>query len=152
MEYADQLTPRATQIMDLAILGLNSREIAQRLDLSEPYICQIKGAANFQHQLAIRQEKLRERIDDKIVNATVEAGDVLKKSAVAAAKKIVDLVESENDPLALRASESVLDRVGVIKKGDHGPLLQQQIVIIDEKTARAIEETLKMEDGSNAAA
>lgn len=146
MEYMEQLTPRAAQIMDLAIQGLTSGQIAQRLEMSPPYISTIMGAANFQHQLSIRREKLEGRIDDKVVNATVEAGSILKENAVRAAQKIVDLVENDNNPLALRASESILDRIGVSKKVDGGATMVQQVVIIDDKTARAIQETLEMEN------
>lgn len=145
MDHAEQLTPRAAQIMDFAIQGLTSGQIAKRIDLSHPYICTIMSAPNFQHQLAIRREKLEERIDDKVANATVEAGTVLKEKAVKAAERLVELVDSENDPLALRASESVLDRVGVSKKTDGGIKLNQQIVIVDDKVARRIQETLEME-------
>jgi len=145
MEHMEQLTPRAAQIMDLAIQGLGSGDIAKRLELTQPYVCVIMGAGNFQHQLAIRREKLENRIDDKVANATVEAGDVLKDASIQAARKLVALVENDNNPIALRASESVLDRVGVSKKTDGGARMTQQVVIIDDKTARMVQETLEME-------
>lgn len=145
MEHAEQLTPRAVQIQDLAIQGLTSGQIAKRLDMSHPYICTIMSAPNFQHQLAIRRAKLEDRIDDKVANATVEAGTILKGASIEAAKKLVDLVDSSNDPLALRASESVLDRVGVSKKTESGVAMIQQVVIIDDKVAKTIQETLEME-------
>lgn len=154
MDHAEQLTPRATQIMDLAIQGLRSGQIAERLGLSHPYVCTVMSAPNFQHQLAIRRERLEDRIDEKVANATVEAATILKENAVRAAKKLVELVDGSDNPLALRASESVLDRAGVTKKSERGGLMmQQQVIVLDEKTAQAIEETLMMEksdaSGSN---
>lgn len=145
MEFMESLTPRAAQIMDLAIQGLTSGEIAKRLDLTQTYISTIRGAANFQHQLAIRREKLDDRIDDKIVNATVEAADVIKEHVVQAARNLVEMADCDKNPLSLKANESVLDRGGIPKKVDGGVTQAQQIVIIDDKTAKAIQETLEME-------
>jgi predicted transcriptional regulator len=147
MQHLEQLTPRATQIMDLAIQGLTSGDIAKRLGLSHPYICQIMGAANFQHSLAVRRERLEERLDDKITNAAVEAADVLKEHAVQAAKNLVAMADGNASPIALRANESVLDRVGVSRKVDgRGGAAAAAIVIIDNDTARVIQETLAIEE------
>lgn len=151
MEHAETLTPRATEMLDLAIQGLKPGQIAERLSLSLPYVSTILNAPNFQHMLAIRRGKLEDRIDDKIVNSKVEAADVIAAHAVEAAKKLVALADCEHNPIALRASESILDRAGVIKKSDGGGRMTQQIVIIDNKTAQVIQETLEMEKDDAAA-
>jgi hypothetical protein len=143
----EQLTPRAVQIMDLTIQGLKSGQIAERLGLTGAYVSTITSAANYQHQLAIRREKLENRIDDKVVNATVEAADVLKEHSVQAARNLVAMADGDKSPISLRANESVLDRVGVSKKSDGGIKMAQQVVIIDDKTAKTIQETLEMEKG-----
>ncbi len=145
MEFMESLTPRAAQIMDLAIQGLPAGQIAKRIGLSQTYISTIMGAANFQHQLAIRREKLDDRMDDKIVNATVEAADVIKDHVVQAARNLVRMADCDKNPLSLKANESVLDRGGIPKKVDGGIKMTQQIVIIDDKTAKAIQETMEME-------
>ena len=145
MNHMEQLTPRATQIMDLAIQGLKSGAIAKRLDLSHPYICTVMSAPNFQHQLSIRRGKLEDKIDEKIVNTTVEAGNEIKKHAVEAARKMVDLLDNDSPAIVHRAAADVLDRAGVCKKSDQGVKMQQQVVIIDNKTAKIIEETMLMD-------
>jgi len=145
MNHMEQLTPRAVQIMDLAIQGLKSGEIAKRLDLTHPYICTVMAAPNFQHQLSVRRGRLEDKIDEKIINTTVEAGNEIKKHAVAAARKMVDLLDNDSPAIQHRAAGDILDRAGVCKKSDQGIKMQQQIVIIDDKTAKVIEETLMME-------
>jgi len=150
MNHMEQLTPRAADMLDLRIQGLTSGQIAQRLNLSHPYVCSVMGAPNFQHMLSVRREKLENRIDDKVANATVEAADVLKEHAVQAAKNLVEIADSSKTPIALRANESVLDRVGVSKKSDGGIKMAQQIVIIDNDTARVIQETMRMENADGA--
>ena len=151
MEHAETLTPRAMEMLDLAIQGLKPGQIAERLSLSLPYVSTILNAPNFQHMLAIRRGKLEDRIDDKIVNSKVEAADVLADHAVQAARNLVALADCQRNPLSLKANESVLDRAGVIKKSDGGVKMAQQIVIIDNKTAQVIQETLEMEKDDAAA-
>ena len=145
LNQMEQLTPRAYEIIDLAIQGLRSGAIAKRLELTHPYVCTIMSAPNFQHQLAMRREKLSDKIDDKIVNTTVEAGNVLKENAIRAANKMVDLLDNESAPIQQKAASEILDRTGIAKQLTSSSTLQQQVVIVDEKSAMIIKETLMIE-------
>ena len=143
----EQLTPRHFEIIDLAIQGLKSGEIAKRMKLTLPYVSTIMGAPNFQHQLAMRRERYVDKLDDKIINSTVEAGNVLKENAVKAANTMVALLDNGSAPIQRQAAAEVLDRAGV-QKQNPSTLIERQTVVIDEKSAKIITETLKIEQGS----
>lgn len=145
LSTAEKISPRACQIMDLHIQGLKSKQIAERLELTPRYIGEIINAPNFQHTLAIRREKLQERLDDKIVNSTVDATNELKKHAIAAANKVVELMEgSDSESIQLKSSTEILDRAGVVSQ-KKGAEATATVVIVDDESAALINETLRMD-------
>jgi cell division septum initiation protein DivIVA len=133
--------------MDFCIQGLKTGEIAERLDLSISRVSTIMNGPNFKHQLAIRRAKFEDDFDEKVANNRQEAAEVLKRSAVAAAQRMVQLVDSESDSIAHRASSDILDRVGPQKRT--GVETSQATINIDIDAAKLIEETLKMDNGAS---
>jgi hypothetical protein len=142
----DRISPRANKIMDYYIQGLQSKEIAQRLNLTARYVGEIINAPNFQHQLAIRRARIEEQLDGKIVDSTIEAAEQLKIHAKAAAEKLVGLLDSESESTALKSSTEILDRAGVVSQ-KQGPVANATVVLVDEKSATLIAETLEMDKG-----
>ena len=141
----EQLTPRHFQIMDLAVQGLPSGEIAKRINLGGAYVSTIMAAPNFQHQLAMRRAKFEERLDDKIVNTTIEAGNVLKQNAIRAANKMVSLLDSGTPGLQKSAAADIMDRVGLAKQTQQNVDVNAKVVVLDAKSASVIETLLAEE-------
>jgi hypothetical protein len=129
--------------MDLVIEGLKPGQIAERLNLTLSYVSTIIHAPQFDHQLAIRRERIEERIDSDVVDRIQESTEILRKNAVAAANRIAAQVDSESDAIAFRASTDILDRVGQQKRS--GVEVTQTTVNIDVKAAMLIKETLDMD-------
>lgn len=146
LSTAEKISPRATQIMDLHIQGLRSKDIAARLGLTPRYVGEIINAPNFQHTLAIRRSLFEEKLDNKIVNTTISAADEIKKHAKAAADRLVSLLDGDSESTQMKASTEILDRVGIVSQ-KKGAEVSASVVIVDEKSAALINETLRMEMG-----
>ena len=140
--------------MDFVIQGLKSGMIAERLNLTLPYVSTIINAPQFQHQLAIRREKIENEIDSGVishkqeaVNASIEAERVLRAHAKQTAENLVRLVDGDKEPISLRASQDLLDRVGPQKRT--GVDVASTVVNIDMEAAILIKETIEMDKGEN---
>jgi len=138
----EQLTPRHYQIMDLVIQGVKSGQIAKRLDIGHSYVSTILGGPNFQHQLTMRRAKFQDKLDEKIVNTTVEAGNVLKAAAVRAANRMANLVDAGTPGLQKSAAADILDRVGLAKQTQQNIDVSAKVVVLDAKSASVIEDLL----------
>jgi predicted transcriptional regulator len=144
MQTVDTITPRAAKIMDLVMQGLKPGQIAERIGLTRAYVSTLLHAPQFQHQLAIRRGKFEEKLDDEIITSEIEAANVLRKHSKEAAERMVQLLDSSKDEMVYRASADILDRTGVQKQPKNTTINQTAIVVLDEKRARLIQETLEM--------
>lgn len=129
--------------MDYYIQGLKPQQIAERLDLTHSYISTIIRSPNFQHTLAIRRKQISDQLDDKVVNAEIDAARVLKEHAKEAAEKMAALLDSDNDLMIFKSSSDILDRVGP-QKQSKGAEAAATVVIIDENSAKLIKDTFLM--------
>ena len=136
----EKLTPRSFQIIDLVVQGVKSGQIAKRLSLSHAYVSQIMSAPQFQHQLAMRREKVQDRMDGQIVDSTIEASNKLKKHAIDAANKMVELLDNGSANLQKSAAAEILDRTGV--KTDDKAQVAAAVIVIDDKSAAVIKQAL----------
>ena len=147
----ENLSPRATAIMDLLIQGMKPGEIAKTLSISNTYVSEICNAPQFQNSLAIRRSRIADKIDDSIVESrtkaaqeVAEAERVLKESAREAAERMAAMVNSGNDSIALRASAEILDRSGLPKQTSQPSLAGASVTVINNETAVLIKETMEM--------
>ena len=136
-------TPLSVAIMNLYVQNLTGPQIAERLGHSRQYVSSIIKAPNFQHQLSIRRATIADGIDDKVINAEMEAANVLKAHAKETAEKMVELLEDESSGIQLRAAADILDRVGPQKRQKNAEA-SVAIVMIDGDAARLIKETAEM--------
>jgi len=134
------------KMLDYIIQGLKPSQIAERLGLTLSYVSTVTNSPNFQHQLSIRRAKFEDELDDRVIVSEREAVDVLRESARKAAEKMVALVDSPSDAIALRSSSDIMDRVGPHKQQRNVSEKTSNIVILDEKAALLIHETLMMEE------
>ena len=147
--FTETLTPRYNRILDLAMKGLSVREISQVLDMHRTTVSNIMNAANFQHQLAVRRAQYEEkhdesvlRLEEETISAEKEAQEELRKNALQAAQKMVDLLDDESPTIQLKTSAEILNRVGVCSKVGGASAQAAVIINISEKDAAVIKETL----------
>jgi len=145
LSTAEKLSPRAYQIMDFHLQGVQSKDIASRLGMNARYVGEILNAPNFQHMLAIRRGQIQENLDGRIADTTVDAANELKAHAKEAADRLVDLLDSNSEPIQLKSSREILDRAGVVSQ-EKGSSASATVVVVDEKAARLIKETFQMDE------
>jgi len=104
------------------------------------------ASASFQHQLSIRRSSFEKDIDEKLAETEVQAADILKSAAVTAAKRVVLGMGSQNEGLAIRAAESILDRSGNAKLMRAEPLDKNPAIHISHDDLELLNETLRLEN------
>jgi len=136
----EKLLPRHMRVMDLLIAGFSQRQISRELQLTPQAVCSIVHSRVFQDRLPERRRDLQ-RSADPPVDESGQAAHALERAALPAACKLVGLVDSEDDRVALAASIAVLDRVGCGKTAD-----ARCTVDLSAEQADLIRETLGMEE------
>jgi len=113
MAYEIQrLLPRHFRMLDLKVAGYNNTQIAKLLDVSVVGVTTVCRSPLF-------TAELNRRMKDRNENAPAEERDaflgkarsILSENAPKAATVAVDLMDSDDDSVRLRASGSILDRV-----------------------------------------
>ena len=110
--HIQRLLPRHFQILELHLGGLSNVEIASTVGMTKEGISTIIRSPIFQSEL---QRRLTERnnrsVDSQISEVVSQARKVLEHAATKAAETQEQLLESDDDSVKLRASDSILDRV-----------------------------------------
>ncbi len=109
------LNPRHYKIMELCMLGWTQKAIADHLDMGQVQVSIVVNSPSFQHEYAIRRSDVNEKFNEQIVVNLDEVTQKLKEGAIKAATKLVDSMSSTNELIALKASDSILDRSGFPK-------------------------------------
>jgi predicted transcriptional regulator len=139
----EKLGPRHIQVMDLVIAGEKQTEIAKRLKLSQQAVSSIVNSEVFQEQLPKRRLELQQATG-KPRDECEEAARVLQNGALAAAKRLVELLDCEDERVQLAAAIAILDRTG------HGKMLHARCTVesrtltLSAKDAQLLCETLMM--------
>ena len=141
-----KLTPRHLKIVDYCIEGLTPKDIASKLLMSSRQVGIIINSASFQHQLSIRRSSFEKDIDEKLAETEVHAADILKSAAITAAKRVVLGMGSQNEGLAIRAAESILDRSGNAKLMRAEPMDKNPTIHISHDDLELLNETLRLEN------
>ena len=106
-----RMLPRHFKMLELAIEGYGAKEIAQALDCTPQSVSLVMRSPLFQSEIARRRD-MREKVQDDVAASTVvEARAKLDSLAVEAVDVQGKLLNSEDDGVALRASDSILKRV-----------------------------------------
>jgi len=139
-----RLNARHFKIIDYCLAGKTHVEIAGILQMTARSVGLVVNSSSFQHELALRREVLNEKIDDKILSDIDAVQENLNQAVLSAAKKLIGLMDSGEEGIALRAASTVLDRGGY-------PAVTKTIgsvtgtIGIDKKAAKLIRESLKMD-------
>lgn len=103
------LEPQHWRYIQLRLLGATNAEAAEELNVE-------RQTTYRWGQMPAVQEELTRLVQD----ATESAVRLLKANVTKAAKKIVALTDSEDDGIALRAAQAVLDHVPAVADNDAG--------------------------------
>ena len=85
-------------------------------------------------------------MDGQIVDSTIEASNKLKKHAIDAANKMVELLDNGSANLQKSAAAEILDRTGV--KTDDKAQVAAAVIVIDDKSAAVIKQALAVDNKS----
>lgn len=111
MPELQRLRSRHIVIMDMLIAGSKQSEIAKQLGMTQAGISNVVNSPLFKARLAERRAELNKELTQDYVSTVNQAKGLIEEAALKAAKRQADAVESENENVALRASQQILDRV-----------------------------------------
>jgi hypothetical protein len=143
-----RLLPRHYLILDLILDGnLTLSQMAEEAGVSRRSIQLLRKSPAFQHELAMRRKKRNDMTDELGALETVDrARAILEESSETAARKIVKLVGSPDDAIALRSAADLLDRAGVPKQTKVETESKGLKIVLTGKDLERIESTISLEE------
>ena len=98
-------------MIDSDLAGMSRKQIAEKFDRTPEGVGMVQKSPLYQRELSRRRDK-REKMTDSAASSTaIDAQAYLERHALMAAENQIGLMESMDDSIRLRASESVLNRV-----------------------------------------
>ena len=133
MKCISKINPKHRLIMYRLLAGQTQKQIANDLGLSETWVSLVKNSKIFKEEY----QKLVDEVRSKVVDSSAEVQEIINCAAPTAAKKIVELIDSDEPKIQLKASEKVVDYSdfgrGLNKEANRPIVLtQQQMILIDE--------------------
>ena len=132
-----KLLPRHYMVMDLLILGLKQKQIAEKIGLSEQAVSSIVRSKVFRDELPKRLAKVMETPGQDGISTE----QLLREKTREAAERLCELLDSKEDRVALRAAQDILDRAGY-GKVKRPPRKHVESTVIDEKAIKRLEQCL----------
>jgi hypothetical protein len=112
-----RMLPRHFKIMELCASGYNPKDIAQATGVTKQTVGNITNSPLFQDELARFKETQRDIDTEKEIRAENDAMEILRQNSTRAAERTVELMESENEKIALSSASEILDRVTKSESG-----------------------------------
>ena len=133
MKVLSKINPKRRLIMYRLLAGHTQRQIAKDMGLSETWISLVKNSEIFKEEY----QKLADMVRAKVVDTSSEVQKIINCAAPKAAKKIVELIDSDEPKIQLKASEKVVDYSDFgreLNKEANKPIVltQQQMILIEE--------------------
>jgi len=115
------------------LAGQTQRQIAQDLRLSETWVSIVVNDPLFKQEY----QKLLDEVRAKVIDTSAEVKEIINAAAPEAAKRLTELVDSDDPKIKLKASEAVIDYSDFGRERNveaHKPLIltQQQMILIEE--------------------
>ncbi len=146
MNELQKLLPRHYRILDLVLDGnLTIKEIAEAVGMTQMGVHVIRRSPTFQHELAMRRKSREESYDETNVRDNLTALDLIHEKTAEAAEKIVDLMGSENESIALKSAVELLDRGGVPKETRSEQTNKTLVVTLSADDLDRIERTVMLD-------
>ncbi len=110
------LNPRHFKIIELRLRGKTNLQIADELSMTTQAVTIIVRSPNFQREYAMQSELLAEKKLDSIAreheNTATTVEQKLKEATLKAVDTLTKRLDSDDESISMRASESILDRGG----------------------------------------
>ena len=141
------LSPIHHKIMRLYISGMKQSEIAEQIQQTPASVCRVINAPIFQHEYQKQLKRLNENQNQKVVRNETEALDQLRLQTRAAVKRITQGMKSDNENVAIKCAESILDRTGLGKVTKNETTLNSNMPVlnINVETVALIKQTLELD-------
>lgn len=139
-----QLNPRHYKILEYCLCGMTNTQIATQLGMTQPGVSVITNSPNFQHELATRRSRLNAMTDERLVSVTDDIASTIRDGARAAITKVLGSINSDNERIALSASQDILDRAGFprVSRVESKAIS----IVINAKDAALIAESLELDN------
>lgn len=133
MKSIAKINTKHRLIMYRLLAGQTQKQIANDLGLSETWVSLVKSSDIFKEEY----QRLVDMVRAKVIDTSSEVQEIINCAAPTAAKKIVELMESSDSKIQLKASEKVVDYSDFgrdLNKEANKPIIltQQQMMLIDE--------------------
>lgn len=138
------LTQRHYNILSLYYKGMSNKDIAKEVGIGYRQLSLLVNSPSFKHELSLRRAASQEREDQREEQREDEVIKTLRENTKKAVEKLVSHVENEDSKISLKASMEILDRAGYAKKEDKSSQQNGMKIVIDEKNAQIIVETITM--------
>jgi len=115
-----RMLPRHHKMVDFALAGLSNKAIAEELGMTREAVGLVLNSPIVQDELARRRERKNKSLEEAITLDVAAAKTKLERASLEAATKVESLISSEDESIALKASNSVLDRVFGRALGEDG--------------------------------
>ncbi len=115
MSSIQQLNPRHYKILEFYLRGWTNKQIADNLNITPCNVSVVTRGQSFQHEVAMRREKLNELSNQSIVSSDQVVSDAIREGTQAAVDRILGCIQSTDENVAIRASTEILDRGGFPK-------------------------------------
>lgn len=148
MSYEIQrLLPRHFKILELTAAGYSRREIAAIAECTEANVTNVQKSPIAQAEIArMRSEgKFTEQLTEDRDAFLGKARSILEQAAEKAASKLDKLIDSDDESVAIRASDSILDRALGKKVSDKAGGMSVNITVEDAQNI-----VLTLQECSNA--
>jgi hypothetical protein len=109
-ERTRRLTPRHYKIIELSLLGTPMTQIATECGCAVRTVEFVLRSPVVQHELARRRAKVDAQVDLTYAEHISEAKALVEMASTEAAEKLVSLIHSENENIALKTSLAIIDR------------------------------------------
>lgn len=140
----ESLNNRHYKILDLCLSGYTNKEIAEAVGMRQTQVSIVTRSPNFQHELALRRERINEQRDTNLASVQDDATNILKDQARSAAMKLTGLLDSENEGIVRQSANDILDRTG------HSKVIRQEnknlsaICVLKPEDLERLDATLNM--------
>ena len=110
-----QLNPRHYKILEFYLRGWTNKQIADHFNITQSNVSVVTRSPSFQHEVAMRRDKLNDMSNQSIVSSDQEVTDAIREGTKSAVDRILGCIHSGDENVAIRASTEILDRGGFPK-------------------------------------
>jgi hypothetical protein len=145
MNTIETLNQRHYRILDLVLQGIPNSAIASALDMSQSQLSIIVNSPSFQHELAIRRTRISEAVDQNVSEHGSRVNETLRLGSLQAAKRLLQLVNSDNEAIARASASDLLDRGGFPKVARTESKSVSAILVLSPEDVQAIKESVLLD-------